>query len=246
MTTATSPITATKEITIKDIAAHFTAQILKFVDGKDSAALQGFVTTALEHTAMLRQSSDQWTLADGIGGALGVAMIHAVEMRMEKMPAEIPRIVAAVNNDTLIKSFAESIPDAINLARGGNAIPDKFADNKIFSTGEAAEICNVSQQTIIRRFDDGRIGGFHVPGSKFRRIPRADLIKFMHSHEIPPNPAGEKPTNAMRDSIASSIRATNNPILIEALNGVAKPPANLNAVDIDSAIACINGNSGGR
>jgi len=60
-----------------------------------------------------------------------------------------------------------------------------WADKKIFTTGEAAEICKVSQQTIIRCFDSGRLGGFRVPGSKFRRIPRAELIRFMMHNEIP-------------------------------------------------------------
>ncbi len=60
-----------------------------------------------------------------------------------------------------------------------------WADKKIFTTGEAAEICKVSQQTIIRCFDSGRLGGFRVPGSKFRRIPRAELIKFMKANDIP-------------------------------------------------------------
>src|SRR5438067_7795340 len=55
----------------------------------------------------------------------------------------------------------------------------------VFTTGEAAEVCKVSQQTIIRCFDSGRLGGFRVPGSKFRRIPRAELIKFMRANEIP-------------------------------------------------------------
>lgn len=55
----------------------------------------------------------------------------------------------------------------------------------VFTTGEAAELCKVSQQTIIRSFDSGRLGGFRVPGSKFRRIPRADLIKFMRANGIP-------------------------------------------------------------
>lgn len=60
-----------------------------------------------------------------------------------------------------------------------------WSDKKIFTTGEAAEICKVSQQTIIRCFDSGRLGGFRVPGSKFRRIPRAELIKFMRANDIP-------------------------------------------------------------
>lgn len=62
---------------------------------------------------------------------------------------------------------------------------NKWADKRIFTTGEAAEICKVSQQTIIRCFDSGRLGGFRVPGSKFRRIPRGELMKFMLGNEIP-------------------------------------------------------------
>jgi excisionase family DNA binding protein len=57
----------------------------------------------------------------------------------------------------------------------------------VFTTGEAAEICKVSQQTIIRCFDSGRLKGFRVPGSRFRRIPREALIAFMKDNGIPPD-----------------------------------------------------------
>jgi excisionase family DNA binding protein len=60
---------------------------------------------------------------------------------------------------------------------------DKIKD--LFTTGKAAEICKVSQQTIIRCFDSGRLEGFRVPGSKFRRIPRTSLVKFMKDNGIP-------------------------------------------------------------
>lgn len=59
------------------------------------------------------------------------------------------------------------------------------ATKAVFTTGEAAELCRVSQQTIIRCFDSGRLRGFRVPGSKFRRIPREDLIRFMRENNIP-------------------------------------------------------------
>jgi len=55
----------------------------------------------------------------------------------------------------------------------------------LFTTGEAAEVCKVSQQTIIRCFDAGRLKGFRVPGSRFRRIPRQSLVKFMKDNDIP-------------------------------------------------------------
>lgn len=55
----------------------------------------------------------------------------------------------------------------------------------VFTTGEAAEVCKLSQQTIIRCFDSGQLKGFRVPGSKFRRIPRQALLEFMKSNGIP-------------------------------------------------------------
>ncbi len=55
----------------------------------------------------------------------------------------------------------------------------------LYTTGEAAEICRISQQTIIRCFDAGRLEGFRVPGSRFRRIPRQNLVKFMKENKIP-------------------------------------------------------------
>jgi excisionase family DNA binding protein len=55
----------------------------------------------------------------------------------------------------------------------------------LYTTGEAAEICRISQQTIIRCFDAGRLEGFRVPGSRFRRIPRQSLVKFMKDNKIP-------------------------------------------------------------
>ncbi len=53
------------------------------------------------------------------------------------------------------------------------------ATKKVFSTGDAAAICKISQQTIIRCFDSGRLEGFRVPGSRYSRIPRDCLIKFI-------------------------------------------------------------------
>jgi two-component system, OmpR family, response regulator len=55
----------------------------------------------------------------------------------------------------------------------------------VFTTGEAAKICKVSQQTIIRCFDNGSLKGFRVPGSRFRRIPRDQLFVFMRDNGIP-------------------------------------------------------------
>ncbi len=73
----------------------------------------------------------------------------------------------------------------------------ELAAKQVFTTGEAAELCKVSQQTIIRCFDRGRLTGFRVPGSKFRRIPRAELLRFMRENGIPSDLLGESATRIL-------------------------------------------------
>ncbi len=60
-----------------------------------------------------------------------------------------------------------------------------IARKEVYTTGEAADVCKLSQQTIIRCFDNGQLDGFRVPGSKFRRIPHNALIHFMKDNGIP-------------------------------------------------------------
>lgn len=72
------------------------------------------------------------------------------------------------------------------MERGaGEQIMADLRTKQVFTTGEVAQICNVSQQTVIRCFDSGRLQGFRVPGSRFRRIPRDALLAFMKTNQIP-------------------------------------------------------------
>ncbi len=66
-----------------------------------------------------------------------------------------------------------------------NASQPGWRVKTIFTTGEVAEVCKISQQTVIRCFDSGQLKGFRVPASKFRRIPRDALIEFMKANGIP-------------------------------------------------------------
>jgi excisionase family DNA binding protein len=74
----------------------------------------------------------------------------------------------------------EIVTDALNNARNAD-----WREKTVFTTGEVAEICRISQQTVIRCFDNGKLKGFRVPGSRFRRIPRDSLVEFMQANEIP-------------------------------------------------------------
>jgi excisionase family DNA binding protein len=56
----------------------------------------------------------------------------------------------------------------------------------VFSSGEAAKLCKVSQATLIRCFDAGQLKGYRVSGR--RRIPQEHLRAFMIEHGIPTDP----------------------------------------------------------
>ncbi len=55
----------------------------------------------------------------------------------------------------------------------------------ILTTGEVAKICNVAPRTVSKWFDNGSLKGYRIPGSKDRRIPMTQLVRFMKQHEIP-------------------------------------------------------------
>lgn len=55
----------------------------------------------------------------------------------------------------------------------------------IFTTGQVAKICKVAPRTVSKWFDSGRLRGYRIPGSKDRRIPRENLIRFMKDYGIP-------------------------------------------------------------
>jgi excisionase family DNA binding protein len=60
----------------------------------------------------------------------------------------------------------------------------RLLSQQAYTIGEAAELCKVSQQTIIRCFDNGKLTGFRVPDSGIRRIPKDGLVRFMRENNI--------------------------------------------------------------
>jgi len=57
----------------------------------------------------------------------------------------------------------------------------------VLTTGEVAKICSVAPRTVSKWFDSGQLRGYRIPGSKDRRIPLDQLVKFMRAHGIPLN-----------------------------------------------------------
>ncbi|MCE7973802.1 MAG: response regulator [Leptolyngbya sp. PLA1] len=58
-------------------------------------------------------------------------------------------------------------------------------DKEVLTTGEVAKICNVAPRTVSKWFDSGALKGYRIPGSRDRRIPSGELMKFMRAHGIP-------------------------------------------------------------
>jgi excisionase family DNA binding protein len=61
----------------------------------------------------------------------------------------------------------------------------QFGPNDVLTTGEVARICNVAPRTVSKWFDTGQLRGYRIPGSKDRRIPVQQLLRFMRAHGIP-------------------------------------------------------------
>ena len=63
---------------------------------------------------------------------------------------------------------------------------EKMAKGKnVLTTGDVAKICNVAPRTVSKWFDSGQLKGYRIPGSKDRRIPLNELLRFMKMHNMP-------------------------------------------------------------
>ncbi|NLX24179.1 MAG: response regulator [Phycisphaerae bacterium] len=56
---------------------------------------------------------------------------------------------------------------------------------EILTTGEVARICRVAPRTVSKWVDTGQLRGYRIPGSRDRRIPLQQLIRFMKAHGMP-------------------------------------------------------------
>ena len=61
------------------------------------------------------------------------------------------------------------------------------SSQNVLTTGQVAKICNVAPRTVSKWFDSGRLRGYRIPGSKDRRIPLEQLVRFMKAHHMPLN-----------------------------------------------------------
>ena len=57
--------------------------------------------------------------------------------------------------------------------------------NRDLSTGEIARLLRVSVCTVIDWIETGLLPSYNVPGSKYRRITRANFFSFLKRHSVP-------------------------------------------------------------
>ncbi|MEN6426138.1 MAG: helix-turn-helix domain-containing protein [Phycisphaerales bacterium] len=85
----------------------------------------------------------------------------------------------------------------------------------VLTTGDVARICNVAPRTVSKWFDSGQLKGYRIPGSKDRRIPLSELIRFMKANNMPTDALG---AGRIRVLVLDSDEQSGNGLL-EALKG---------------------------
>jgi len=79
----------------------------------------------------------------------------------------------------------------------------------VLTTGDVAKICNVAPRTVSKWFDSGQLHGYRIPGSKDRRIPVNELIRFMKANNMPTDVL---PVGKIRILVVSGENGSNPPI----------------------------------
>ncbi len=62
---------------------------------------------------------------------------------------------------------------------------ERMKRKDVLTTGDVARICNVAPRTVSKWFDTGKLRGYRIPGSRDRRIPVGQLLRFMRAHGMP-------------------------------------------------------------
>ncbi len=80
---------------------------------------------------------------------------------------------------------------------------------RVLTTGQVAKVCNVAPRTVSKWFDTGELRGYRIPGSKDRRIPLNELVRFMKAYGIP---LDNLHTGKTRVLVLDNDPATNGPV----------------------------------
>ncbi len=93
-----------------------------------------------------------------------------------------------------------------------------MTDSSVLTTGQVAKICKVAPRTVSKWFDRGQLEGYKIPGSRDRRIPLNQLIKFMKQNGMP---VDEVETNQRELTLVIARNGPRRDAIIEGLSGQA-------------------------
>lgn len=65
----------------------------------------------------------------------------------------------------------------------------------VYTTGQVARLCRVAPRTVSKWFDSGRLKGYRIPGGQDRRIPVAQLRRFLVDSGFDPEVIAKLPTD---------------------------------------------------
>ena len=73
------------------------------------------------------------------------------------------------------RKFLYAVERVILMAKG----------DKVLSSGEVAQICHVAPRTAQKWIDEGLLKGYRIPGSRDRRVPVDEMVRFLKKHNMP-------------------------------------------------------------
>jgi excisionase family DNA binding protein len=66
-------------------------------------------------------------------------------------------------------------------------------EKDVLTTGDVARMCRVTIRTVIKWYEQGRLEGYRLPGSRDRRFTRDSVLRFLRENDMPPDLAVHGP-----------------------------------------------------
>ena len=98
---------------------------------------------------------------------------------------------------------------------------------EVLTTGDVARSCGVTIRTVIKWFEEGRLQGYKLPGSRDRRFTRTAVERFLRENDMPLELLGRAPDDAPRVLVVDDDAAV--------LRLVQRCLAELGTLEVDTA-----------
>lgn len=96
--------------------------------------------------------------------------------------------------------------------------PKHYLRKNVYTMGDVSRACNVSARTASKWFDQGKLKGYRIPGSLDRRVPHADLVRFMKANKLPLKWIGEDDYRVLFVGMSDAAIAMQHTLLADVTN----------------------------